>query len=404
MYDAIVVGARCGGSPVSMLLARMGYRVLLVDRATFPSDTISTQYIWPVGVAALKRWGLLDRLKATNCPPVHEIGIDLGPFKLKGTPPPIDGVVECYSPRRTVLDKLLLDAAGEAGATVQEAFTVTGVTSSDGRATGIRGHARNGPEIEESAKIVIGADGRHSVVAAAVGAEQYNARPVMTCCYYSYWRDVPPHVSTMRPRPGRVMVSTPTNDGLTLALVMFPISEFDAVKSDIDRQFMASVNLAPELSQLLQCGERVDRYYGTGDIPNFFRKPYGDGWALVGDAGYHKDPCTAQGISDAFQSAQWLADAIHAGFSGARPLGDAMADYQRTRDEHLMPAYEMACGLATLAPPPPEIQALYGALIHNQAETDRLIGTFAGTVPIPEFYSPENVGRIMSQAAAAGGS
>src|SRR5580658_1464583 len=100
MYDAIVVGARCAGSPLSMLLARKGYRVLLVDRATFPSDTISTQYIWPPGVACLKRWGLLDRLRATNCPPVYEIAIDLGPFQLKGTPPPIDGVAEMYCPRR----------------------------------------------------------------------------------------------------------------------------------------------------------------------------------------------------------------------------------------------------------------------------------------------------------------
>lgn len=404
MYDAIVVGARCAGSPLSMLLARMGYRVLLVDRATFPSDTISTQYIWLAGTACLNRWGLLDRLRATNCPAVREVGIDLGVFSLKGTPPPSDGVTEMFCPRRTILDKLLVDAAAEAGAEVEQAFTVTGLVSSNGRVTGIRGHRRNSAEIEESAKMVIGADGRHSVVASAVGAEEYNTRPVMTCCYYSFWRDVPPHQVAMRPRPDRLMVTTPTNDGLTLALVMFPIAEFDKLKSDIDGHFMASIDTVPEISEALRAGERVDRYYGTGDIENFFRKPYGDGWALVGDAGYHKDPCTAQGISDAFRSAEWLADAIHQGFSGARPLKETLAEYQRKRDEHLSAVYEMTCGLATLAAPPPEIQALYAALIHNQAETDRLIGTFAGTVAIPEFYSPENIGRIMSHAAAAGSS
>ena len=404
MYDVIVVGARCAGSPLALLLARKGYRVLLVDRASFPSDTISTQFIWLSGTACLNRWGLLDRLRATNCPPVREVGIDFGAFSLKGTPPSIDGVTEMFCPRRTVLDKLLLDAAAEAGAEVEQAFTVTGLASSNGRVTGIRGHRRNGEEINESARLVVGADGRHSVVASAVGAEEYNTKPVMTCCYYSFWRDVPAHPVALRPRPDRLMVTTQTNDGLTIAVVLFPIDDFDRVKSDIEKHFMASIDTVPELSEVLRAGERVERYYGTGDMENFFRKPYGDGWALVGDAGYHKDSCTAQGISDAFLSAEWLADAIHEGFSSTRPLNDALAEYHRKRDQHCRPVYELTCGLATLAPPPPVIQALYAALVHNPAETDRLIGTFAGSVPIPEFYSAENVARIMSHAAAAGGS
>jgi 2-polyprenyl-6-methoxyphenol hydroxylase-like FAD-dependent oxidoreductase len=309
-----------------------------------------------------------------------------------------------FCPRRTVLDKLLVDAAAEAGAEVAQAFTVTGLTTSDGRVTGIRGQRRNGEEIQESAKIVIGADGRHSVVASAVRAEEYNTRRVMTCCYYGFWRDVPPHVVAMRPRPNRLMATTPTNDGLTIALVMAPIAEFDAFKSDIDRHFMSSIDTVPEISEALRAGEQVERYYGTGDIENFFRKPYTPHPRPGPSHRHHKDPCTAQGISDAFLSAEWLADAIHQGFSGAQPLSDALAEYQRKRDGHSVAVYELTCGLAMLAPPPPEIQALYAALINNQAETDRLIGTFAGTVAIPEFYSPENVGRIMSHAASAGAS
>jgi len=139
MFDAIVVGARCAGSPTAMLLARCGYRVLLVDRATFPSDTVSTHWIWQHGMACLKRWGLLDRVLATNCPPFRTIGLDLGAFKLTGDPPAIDGVAEICVPRRTVLDKILLDAAADAGAEVREGFSVTGLMSSDGRVTGIRG-------------------------------------------------------------------------------------------------------------------------------------------------------------------------------------------------------------------------------------------------------------------------
>jgi flavin-dependent dehydrogenase len=403
MYDAIVVGARCGGSPVSMLLARMGYRVLLVDRGTFPSDTISTHYIWQPGVACLKQWGLLDRLRATGCPPVTTLGFDAGDLRLTGTPPPCGDVTETFGPRRTVLDKILVDAAGEAGVDVAEGFTVSELTAADGRITGIRGHRRNGEEITEKARIVIGADGRHSMVAAKVGAEEYNVRGVFACCYYSYWRDLPPHLPSVRPRSHRLLVTTPTNDGLTIAIAMFPIAEFEEVKSDVDRHFMAAVDMAREMSEVLRAGKRVDKYYGTGDIPNFFRKPYGPGWALVGDAGYHKDPCTAQGISDAFRSANWLADAVHAAFSGARPLNEALAEYHRIRDEHLMPMYEFTCGLAQLEPPPPPIQALHMALRGNQAETDRFFGTLAGTVSIPEFYSPENISRIVGASAAAAG-
>jgi flavin-dependent dehydrogenase len=304
-------------------------------------------------------------------------------------------------PRRTVLDKLLVDAAAEAGVEVEEGFTVSAVTSSGGRVTGIRGPRPNGTEMEEQARIVVGADGRHSFVAESVQAEQYNVRPVATCCYYSYWRDVPPHPVTIRVRPRRFMVTTATNDGLTIAVLVAPASEFDAMKGDTDRQFMASIDLVPELAECLRSGERAERYYGTGGVENFFRKPYGDGWALTGDAGYNKDQITAQGISDAFRSAEWLADAIHAGFSGERRLEEALEEYQRIRDEHFLPMYEMTYGFAQLGSPPPEIQALQAALQNNQAEIDRFFGTLAGTVPIPEFYAPENLARIMARAAAA---
>jgi 2-polyprenyl-6-methoxyphenol hydroxylase-like FAD-dependent oxidoreductase len=121
--------------------------------------------------------------------------------------------------------------------------------------------------------------------------------------------------------------------------------------------------------------------------------------ALVGDGGYHKDPILAQGISDAFRSSEWVADAVHAGFSGARPLAEAMAEYQRVRDEHFAPMYDLTCGMAGLEPPRPEMLALCQALRHNSVERDRYFGTLGGTVPIPKFYAQQNVRRIISAAS-----
>ena len=176
-YDAVVVGARCAGSPTAMLLARKGYKVLVVDRATFPSDTLSTHVLHPPGVAQLMKWGLLDRLTATGCPPIDTYGFDFGSFTLSGAPGTAESPV-AYCPRRTVLDKLLVDAASEAGAEVREGFTVDDIVIDDGRVVGIRGHAKDGRSVTEHARVVIGADGRYSHVAQAVDVQQYNERPV----------------------------------------------------------------------------------------------------------------------------------------------------------------------------------------------------------------------------------
>ena len=152
-YDVIVAGARCAGSPIAMLLARRGYHVLLVDRATFPSDTISTHLIHPPGLDALQRWDLLERVVATGCPRIHTYAFDLGPFVIEGAPGHAQSPVS-YAPRRTVLDKLLIDAAAEAGAEVREGFTVDEIVIDDGRVTGIHGHAKAGPPVTERARVV----------------------------------------------------------------------------------------------------------------------------------------------------------------------------------------------------------------------------------------------------------
>jgi 2-polyprenyl-6-methoxyphenol hydroxylase-like FAD-dependent oxidoreductase len=399
MYDAIVVGARCGGSPTAMLLARKGYRVLLVDRASFPSDTISVHYIHQPGVACLKRWGLLDRLIASNCPPVHRQRLDLGPIVLTAAPPPEDGVADAYAPRRTILDQILIDAAVAAGADVRERFTVEGLVFDGDRVTGVQGHAAGGATVTEEARIVIGADGLHSLVARHVQAPIYEARPALTCAYYAYWDDFPVEGAELYARPNRMLIAGPTNDGRTSVIVYWPVAEFREVRTNVEHNFLSALNLVPSLADRARTGHRAERFRGTADLPNLYRRPYGSGWALVGDASYHKDPITAQGITDAFRDAELLAEAIDDGFSGRQQLDTALAGYERHRNEATMPMYELTCQFATLQPPPPEMQQLMAALRDNQAETSRFIGTVAGTVPIPEFFAPENLSRIVGMAA-----
>ena len=401
-YDAIVVGARCGGSPTAMLLARNGYRVLLVDRATFPSDTMSTHLAHPPAVAALDRWGILEQLEATNCPPITRYSFDFGPVAVAGTPRPSNGTAKAYCPRRIVLDALLVEAAAAAGAEVREAFTVDEVLIDDGRVTGIRGHAKGGDTVTETAKVVVGADGRHSLLAKAVKPEQYNEVPPLAPAYYAYWSGLPADGfdTYIRAESGRGWAAIPTHDGLTCVVQGTPQADFATTKKDVEGTYLEGFELAPEFAERIKGAKRESGFMGAGDLAGYFRKPYGPGWALVGDAGYHKHPITAFGITDAFRDAEAVASALDETFSERRSFDDAMADYQRDRDEEALPIYGFTCDFAKLEPPPPEMQQLIGAMQGNQEAQDGFVSVMAGTLPAPVFFGPENAGRIM---AAAGG-
>lgn len=398
MYDVIVVGARCAGSPLAMLLARKGYRVLVVDRATFPSDTLSTHVLHPDAVARLRRWGLAERLASTGCPAIHTYAFDFGPFTISGSPGTEPSPV-AYCPRRTILDKLLVDAAVLAGAQVRESYSVEEVVFEDGRVVGIRGQSKGGDATTERARIVVGADGRHSLIAEAGMAERYNEKPPLLAAYYAYFRGLPMdgRFETYI-RPGRGFAAAPTHDDLTLVIAGWPYAEFEANKKDIEGNFAKVLDLAPpSFAARVRSAKRETRFAGAA-VPNFFRKPFGPGYALVGDAGYNKDPITAQGILDAFRDAERCAQAIDESLRGGRRFDEAMAEYQRARDEQVLPMYELTCQLATLEPPPPHLQKILGAVHGNQEAMDAFVQMNAGTISPAAFFSSGNIDRILTHA------
>jgi 2-polyprenyl-6-methoxyphenol hydroxylase-like FAD-dependent oxidoreductase len=405
MYDAIIVGARCAGAPTAMLLARKGYRILLVDKATFPSDTLSTHIIWPHGAEVMSRWGLFDRLAATGCPPIA-LGLifDVGPFALKGAVTDTNRGRGGLCPRRTVLDKLLVDAAIEAGVELREGFTVEGLLRDGDRVAGIKGHSRTGAPVEERSRVVIGADGMYSMVAKAVRASEseYDTKPPLATNYYTYYsgfaaKDIEEYV-----RDYQAVGCFPTHDGLTLIAVLWPSSRFEEVRADVEGHVKKVLESTPSVADRLQRAKREEKWYGTAGVPNYFRRPFGPGWALVGDAGYNKDPITAQGISDAFIDADGLAIALDDGWSGRRALDDALADHQANRDRRVKPMYDFTCQMATLEPPPPHMQQLFAALRGNQEATNEFYSAITGSRPLPSFMNPDNLARITSSTEARG--
>ena len=397
MYDVIIIGARCAGGALALLLARAGLKVLVIDRAEFPSDTMSGHYIHPAGVSCLRRLGLLEKLDATGAPAQQTVTVDFGPLALTGTPAPAaDGTVSGYAPRRFVFDPMLAAAAVEAGADFWQGVTFLAPLVEDGRVVGIAAVTRSGSSVEVRARLVVGADGKRSRFAEAVGAECYDVHPATTCTYYAYWDGFDAPHTHLFVRPGRFCVAAPTNDGLTFLGIAWPIEEFRRVRADIGRAYRATAAEIPWIAERIGSATQAQRFVGTHDLGGFFRTPCGPGWALVGDAGYHKDPITAQGMTDALLDAELLAEAVVEGHSGVRDLDLALADYGQRRDERAAPMYALTNDMARLAPPTPEMAALVGAAQNNAAETRRFLGVMAGTVPIKEFFASENLRARMA--------
>jgi 2-polyprenyl-6-methoxyphenol hydroxylase-like FAD-dependent oxidoreductase len=394
-YEVVIVGARCAGATLAMLLARRGLNVLAVDRTRFPSDTISTHFMWPRTTAFLAGWGLLDKLAATGCPAIHLVTADYGPVAINGRPSAVRGSAAMYSPRRTVLDQLLVEAARAAGATVREATTFRDVIWQGDRVVGIRAQDADGQLLEHHAAIVVGADGLWSQVARACAAATDVSHPSLTCGYYAYWAGVPTRGVEFYVREGRDILVFPTHDGLTCIWAGRSHADWGTYHADVEGSYREVISQAPDLAHRLNNAQRATPFKGTSKLPNFYRQSFGKGWALVGDAAYHRDPLTGMGIGDAFLGAELLAEAIADGLADRARLDAALASYQQTFRQKTMGVFDYTLRAAGLKNPAPNI-ALYAKVAASPEATTHFMDVLAGTIAFKDYFNPANLSRLLA--------
>ena len=396
-FDAIVVGARCGGAPLAMQLARAGHKVLMVDRAPFGSDIMSTHYVKRTGANLLHKWGLLDAVRAAGTPAIETLNFHLGDLALRGTAPPSGAAANDFTPRRFVLDRILVDAAIDAGVDARDRFTVSELMFDGARVIGIRGK-HHGQTVEARASVVVGADGPGSTVAKAVGAEAYVDAGTHTCGHYAYYsgmRDRDDEASLyVLQKERRFYITFPTNDGLDMVFLFWPTEMARDVRRDLDGAFAESLTHVPELEARVKGGKREGRISGTHLLPNYFRRAHGPGWALVGDAALHRDPITAQGITNAFTHADVLSEELDLAFRGEKPLDQAVADYDARQFRILKPMFDYTVHLAMLQPLPDQVAGMLPAVAGDPQATAAFIGSFLGSVPLDAVFPPEILQRF----------
>ena len=345
-YDAIVVGARAAGAATAMLLARRGLRVLVVERTAYGADTLSTHALMRCGVVQLHRWGLLDRVIAAGTPPIRHTTFIYGHARVDVAITPSHGIDALYAPRRTVLDPILVDAAVAAGADVLHGITVTDVLrGGDGRVTGIVGRDGSGRAFTATAGIVIGADGVRSTVATRVRAPMERVGRGATAVVYGYWTGLATAGYEWIFRPGATAGLIATNDGQTCVFVGAPRDRIGSGRLEVVDEILSAA--APDVAARVADAVPPAGVRSFAGRPGFVRRCWGPGWALVGDAGYWKDPLSAHGLTNALRDAELLAIAVASSEPGTADRADALADYQRTRDRLSGPLFDTVDTIAT---------------------------------------------------------
>jgi len=365
---------------------------------------MSTHYVKRTGAAFLRDWGLLDKIEAIGTPRIRRLTMRMGDVSLSGEAPAYRGIDSDYTPRRIYVDKILVDAARAAGAEVRERFVVRELVFEGGRVVGIRGLQNGNAPAEERSKVVIGADGVNSLVARNVGAQTYYDTGSLTCAHYAYFggiRDRDDQASLyVLDEARRFIITFPTNDGVDVVFVFWPNEEARQVQANVDREF----HKVPDLAARVRSGRRESNYRGTNALPNFFREAHGPGWALIGDAALHRDPITAQSITNAFSHAHLLAKELGAAFEGNKPLHLALSSYDHLQIEQLKPMFDYTVQFAQLQPLAAQARAMLAAVAHDQSATNAFIGAFIGSVQLKEIFPAEIIegfSQTVRQLAAA---
>ncbi|TIC88108.1 NAD(P)/FAD-dependent oxidoreductase [Nocardioides sp. GY 10113] len=373
-YDVAVVGARCAGSATARLLAARGLRVVVLDRSAPTRDVLSTHGIVRPGVVQLHRWGLLDAVIDSGAPAVREITVGAPEWERTVPVRARAGVDLLVAPRRYVLDDLVARAAVEAGAELRTDVSVTGLLRDGERVAGVSGRTRAGESVSIRARHVVGADGLRSTVARLVGAPITASYSTDLAAQYAYvqggaWQGYEFHA-------GHDSYSGvfPTHDGAGCVFVMRPahvLDERPARGEDRGRAFLDLLAAAaPRLAARAAGGRVVGGVRSGSRLPNHRRRAHGPGWSLVGDAGYHRDPISGHGISDAFHHAELLADALAGWLHGGRRERAALADYEAERDAVSADLFRITRELAMLPDGPrfAELQSELGAAMDREAD------------------------------------
>lgn len=360
----------------------------MVDKESFPCDhPHSTLLLHPPGVACLHRWGLLERvLERSHCRKIKNWHVDVGPFVINAQPPAIGAIDFGIAPRRLHLDAVLVEAAREAGVEIRENYNVDDLLYEDGRVVGITSGST-----EDRAKIVIGAEGPGSLVAKAVQAPEYRVRKSRVGTYWAFWSG-----ATIRddadmefyPRVHRAVYAWPTSDNWLLVGANWRVDELNTIsKNPEDNYLQVLEEHAPHLSERLKNAKRESEFRG-GFARNFYRKPYGDGWALSGDAGCCYEFSTGQGITNVFRADELLAKAIHDGLSGkTSTMLASLAAFEQQRNDAETPYYDFTYNYATLQPPDEQTLQLYSQLANNEEMAATFLGLFAQTTSPTDFFS-----------------
>lgn len=388
-FDVAIVGARCAGSPLAMLLAQQGLRVCLLDRARFPSETPSTHMIQSCGVAKLDQFGLLDGILAAGAVPLERLTLVNDDVRIDATSA---GLAEqpglCV--RRVTMDALLVEAAGAAGAQVRTGSRVTGLITDDDRVTGVQTSAG-----AVHASIVVGADGRHSTVASCVGAREYHSTPPGKLYAWAYFEGVGNREGHARlGRQGAAgFLAGPTDADLYMAAIGIDMAEQDRFHADRDANFAATIRTWPELADLLAGGQRVGPIRVVANWHGYFRQSAGPGWVLVGDAGHFKDPAPGQGISDAFRQTEKLASAIVDGLGTSSPDA-ATQRWWRWRDSDAYEMYWYARSLGAPGATSPLIRRVLRDIAADPDATRALLQTLNHDIRPSQLYTPARLARV----------